>query len=400
MCRKQSSDKVTVYSDNEQIVDESSSDDSLSNNELVPEESVVDDATCVFRYEYGLEVRVDSGSLSKNGELAVTIDLNDRIYVWNTDTGDSIFYIDMPFATRVVGFNYNDEYVAAGTEYGKIQLWKISDKTCVWETTLENDIISMKWHHSANILIVTVKTWDVYMLKPQKNDIKVLVQYTGDQIWTGTIFPDGERMAIGYESGKIEVIDLETSAVLSTTPADPTRLCGHASGVVGLDCHMDNNLIISVSLENQIILSTAHDGKVVCVLQDVGMSSGDQVGTVALCKDPTFPVAASLMFVNGHEGVTGKIYIWDISKQTLMHEINQDEVILDLVWTKTSIFFTIGISIKVKCFDARTGCCLRTFSGHRADTLDAHLCVSSDGKKALTIATDNTARIFDISSVC
>jgi len=60
----------------------------------------------------------------------------------------------------------------------------------------------------------------------------------------------------------IYVIDLKSNTVLSTTPCDQTRSRGHASAIIALDCHMDNNLLISVSLQSQTILSTAHNGKV------------------------------------------------------------------------------------------------------------------------------------------
>jgi len=60
----------------------------------------------------------------------------------------------------------------------------------------------------------------------------------------------------------IHVIDLKSNTVLSTTPPDQTRLRGHSSAIVALDCHLDNNLLISVSLESQTILSTVHNGKV------------------------------------------------------------------------------------------------------------------------------------------
>jgi len=60
----------------------------------------------------------------------------------------------------------------------------------------------------------------------------------------------------------IHVIDLKSNTILSTTPPDQTRSHGHSSAIVAIDCHLDNNLLISVSLESQTILSTAHNGKV------------------------------------------------------------------------------------------------------------------------------------------
>lgn len=80
-------------------------------------------------------------SLSKNGELAATGSQEDKAYLWNTNTGEIILSTDTSHDDSVIfsEFNYNDKYVATADMRGKIKLWKTSDKTCVWETTL-NDI--------------------------------------------------------------------------------------------------------------------------------------------------------------------------------------------------------------------------------------------------------------------
>lgn len=72
----------------------------------------------------------------------------------------------------------------------------------------------------------------------------------------------GKRAAVGYHSGTIRVIDLKTETVVSTLAYDPDRSYGHSSVVTTLDCHTDNNLLISASLEGKAILSTANNGKV------------------------------------------------------------------------------------------------------------------------------------------
>lgn len=81
-------------------------------------------------------------SLSRNGELAATGGEDDRAYIWNTNTGEIIFSTGINHDDSVIfsEFNYNNKYVATADMRGGIKLWKISDKTCVWETHLFNDI--------------------------------------------------------------------------------------------------------------------------------------------------------------------------------------------------------------------------------------------------------------------
>ncbi|XP_012524798.2 angio-associated migratory cell protein [Monomorium pharaonis] len=407
--REIESDEEILENDVEEVLDlddtifenaNSSENENDNENSIEDLASQKDDAVCVFR-DHSPGHTVFCCSLSKNGELAATGDENDKAYLWNTNTGECVLNTGVNHDDSVIfaEFNYNDKYLATADMRGTIKLWRISDKTCVWENTLANDISWIKWHHFSDILVAGVVTGEVYMLRTRKDECKIFAQGTGDRSESGVMFPDGKRAAIGYQSGTIHVIDLKSNAVLSTTPRDQTRSQGHSSAVIALDCHIDNNLLISVSIGSQTILSTAHNGKVICILQDLNKSGTEDntnnVETAAFCKDPTFPVAATGTVVSDDYG---KIYIWDIMKQTLRHEMSQEGGITKLVWTRSVLLFTAGLDGNLRCFDARAGNCLQIFSGHKAALYD--LCISSDEKKALTVSDDSTARIFDISSLC
>ncbi|KAM0729222.1 Angio-associated migratory cell protein [Formica fusca] len=384
--------------------------DSMSVNEndsdnQMEDTSQRDDAVYVFR-SHSSTHSVFCCSLSKNSELAATGSEEDKAYLWNTITGEVILectgHKDSVIFT---GFNYNDMYLATGDMSGIIKLWQISDKACVWETALD-DITWIKWHNSANVLLVGLETGGVHMFKVPEGACKVFAQGYGDRVETGVILPDGKHAAVGYYSGTIRVIDLKTNSILSTMSCHPTEVHGHSSAITALDCHVNNNLLISASLNGKTILSTAHNGKITCILQDLNplkdeaeTSEGENVNsvsieTIAFCKDPMFPVAAVGTI---EQNSSGKLYICDYSKQILRHEITQEGGVTKLVWTNTSILFTAGLDGILRCFDARAGRCLKTFSGHKATILD--FCISNDEKKILTVSDDTTARIFDISSI-
>ncbi|EZA59540.1 hypothetical protein DMN91_011029 [Ooceraea biroi] len=359
-----------------------------------------EDAAYIFR-GHNDKSSVFCCSLSKNNELAATGSEEDKALVWNTVSGEILFECTGHKDSVIfVGFNFNDTYLASADMAGTIKLWQVRDKACIWDTSLD-DIDWMKWHDSANVLLAAVQTGEVYMFKMPEGTCRVFPQVHGDRAQTGVILPDGKRIALGYLSGMIRVLDLRTGTALSTVEKDPTGLHRHSNCITSLDCYTDNNLLISTSVNGKTMLSSANNGKVISILQDLNANKGISnpelnnfsVEVAAFCKDPTFPVAATGTIENS----SGKVYIWDIPRQVLRQEIFQEGGVTRLAWTSTSILFTTGLDGVLRSFDARAGSCLRSFSGHKGVILDLY--ISRDEKKALTVSDDSTARIFDISSI-
>lgn len=68
----------------------------------------------------------------------------------------------------------------------------------------------------------------------------------------------GKRIAVGYEDGTIRITDLKTSSILSSISSS----LGHSSTITTLDCHSDNNLVLSAATDGKTIVSTSNNGKV------------------------------------------------------------------------------------------------------------------------------------------
>ncbi|XP_053981415.1 angio-associated migratory cell protein [Hylaeus volcanicus] len=363
---------------------------------------VQEDAICVFRgHKKG---GVFCGSLTKNGELAATGGEEDKAYIWDTSTGEIILDCSRQSDSIIFSeFSQNQKYIAVGDMSGSIQVWEVAEKNHFWCNDI-GDVTWMKWHPVSSILLAGTVVGDIYMFKIPTEYEKFFLGY-GCRAETGTVFPDGKRLAVGYEDGVIRIIDLKTSEEISISSP-----LGHSATITTLDCHSDNNLLISSDVSGKTILSTAKTSKIICVLQDLnngkrnsiantdedaesskGNSDSNWVETAAFCKNPTFQVAAT-------GTVNGEIFIWDILKQVLRLKIEQESGISKLLWKgNTHVLFSAGLDGILRCFDARNGQCLRSFKGHTADILDLY--ISENGEKALTTSDDSTARIFDISSI-
>lgn len=361
------------------------------------------DATCIFSGHK--QSSVICGALSKNGKLAISGGQDDMAYVWDTKTGEVILECTGHKDSIIFAeFNHDDSYLATGDMCGVIQVWRMSDKVCIWDYKM-GDAAWMKWHMAANILLAGAEDGEVYMWKVPDGNCKVFQGY-GRRAAVGALFPDGKHLTVGYEDGSIRIIDLKSNSNVAVIPSNT----GHSSTITALDCHPDNNLILSAGFDGKTILSTRSNGKIICVLQALNAteqsgtinneevsgssdkeSDSNWVETVAFCKDPHFQVAAT-------GTINGEIFVWDISKQMLRQKLQQEGGISKLLWKgNTSILFSAGLDGILRCFSAKTGQCLRSFTGHTADILDLY--ISENEEIALTTSDDSTARIFDISTL-
>ncbi|XP_017878587.1 angio-associated migratory cell protein [Ceratina calcarata] len=396
-------DDMVYIGDVEEVIDNFDGEEIKEENVMEMDTPELGDSVFVFTtHKLG---SVFCGSLTKNGKLATTGGEEDKAYVWDTSTGEIVLdCVGHKDSIIYSAFNHDESLVATGDMSGMIQVWRLSNKSKIWDYNM-GDATWMMWHPGTNVLLAGSVDGEVYMWKIPDGDCKILQGY-GCRAETGAIFPDGKRIAVGYEDGIIKIYDLKTNTVLSTI----SSALSHSSTITTIDCHPDNNIVLSAAVDGKTIISTSKTGKIISVLQnlknveqnnvmdndeeaenDEGNCDSNWVETAAFCKDPAFQVAAT-------GTVNGEIFIWDIAKQILRQKIAQESGISKLVWKgNTSILFSAGLDGILRCFDGKNGECLRSFTGHVADILD--LSISENGEKALTTSDDSTVRIFDISCV-
>ena len=71
-------------------------------------------------------------------------------------------------------------------------------------------------------------------------------------------FSIGKRIAVGYMDGSVKVFDLKSQSVLQHL----TGGTGHSNSVSIIDCHRDNNMIATGSLDSTAKLYNTQTGKV------------------------------------------------------------------------------------------------------------------------------------------
>ncbi|KAJ4442043.1 hypothetical protein ANN_11909 [Periplaneta americana] len=214
-----------------------------------------DDASCIFQQHKGsvfcchLEPKV--------GNLAVTGAEDDMAFVWKTNSGEIILNCTgHKDSVTCVQFSHDGTYVATGDMSGVVKVWKISSKSQVWETSV-GDLTWLKWHHGANVLLGGTISGEVYMWRIPVGDWKLLPGH-GSKTDYGLILPDGKRAAVGYEDGSIKIFDMKAATVVHHIPQDQA----HTGPITDMDCHSDNNLLISGGVDGHAVVLKTQTGKV------------------------------------------------------------------------------------------------------------------------------------------
>ncbi|EFX86282.1 hypothetical protein DAPPUDRAFT_187565 [Daphnia pulex] len=324
----------------------------------------------------------------KESKLVVSGGEDDKAYVWNITDGQVLFECtNHQDSVTCALFSHDGCYVATADMAGLIQVWKVGTKSVVW-TFETGDLTWIDWHPASHILFAGTDAGDTWMWKIPSGDCKTLPGH-GERNECGKILPDGRRIAVGYVDGSVKVFDLKTLAVLQHSNGGQT----HTNGVSSIDCHRDNNLIVSGSFDSTAKLYNSQTGKLLCTLSCVGVGgSEDQssVEAVSFC-----PETSVNLVVTGT--LSGKISCWDIPTQIERQSYDQSAGVVKLVWhpKHTHLLFSAGLDGVVRLIDSRSGTLVREYRGHTADLLD--ISVSFDGYHLVTSSDDQTCRVFEVN---
>ncbi|XP_021933212.1 angio-associated migratory cell protein-like [Zootermopsis nevadensis] len=250
----------------------------------------------------------------KAGRLAVTGAEDDMAYVWETHSGEVVLQCKgHKDSVTCVRFNYDGSYVATGDMSGVIQVWKIANKLQVWETCI-GDLTWLRWHHGANVLLAGTESGEVYVWRIPGGECKVLPGH-GDKADCGLMLPDGKRMAIGYADGSLKIFDTKTATVLHHVPQGQA----HTGTITDMDCHPDNNLLISSSVDGHAVVLKTQTGKDIADTLD----NGGRLDAIIIDFSKAFELVPPdrLLTKIAASGVDSRLVVWDNCHQmTLLSE--------------------------------------------------------------------------------
>ncbi|MEC4817588.1 MAG: NB-ARC domain-containing protein [Scytonema sp. PMC 1069.18] len=338
---------------------------------------------------------VQSLAFSPDGQTLASGSNDQTIRFWSTDTGECLKILP-GHASRVtfVCFNPTGQTLVSASEDQTVRIWDINTGECLRIiNTHINWVLSIALSPDGQTLVTasdgtTVKFWDI----SSGECLRTLL--CNSDIWAVAFSPNGKMLATGSEDRTVNVWDVVTGECLHT-------LHEHRDRVWLVVFHPDGQTIVSAS-ENQTmklwdvrteqclrtvegysnwVLSVAFspDG------QTFASSSEDQ--KVRLWD---FATGECLQTLQGHTNLVSSVTFApqsvNVNRLISSHQ-NTDKQ------QTTQILASGSDDTTIKLWDASTGECLKTLSGHSSWVHSVSF--SPDGKLLASGSRDHTVKIWD-----
>ncbi len=166
---------------------------------------------------------------------------------------------------------------------------------------------------------------------------------------------------------------------------------GHSKGVTALDCHSNNVVVLTGSVDGTAKILNSNSAKVLATFSagEVKENIGDSnsVESVGLCQSQSLAAVGSL---------NGSLGVWDVPTQKIRHQCQHEAGIVRLRWDPTGspTIFTAALDGRVQLWDARSGEAEASWTGHRGEILDMK--ISNDGNTILTASGDTSSRVYSL----
>lgn len=298
-----------------------------------------DDAALTFTKHTG---SVFCGSLHPTEDIAVTGGEDDKAYVWEISGGEIIHEVTGHSDTVIAAeFSPDGAYLATGDMAGEVQVLKLSQSyKKVWEFSM-GDMVWMKWHTAANVLLAGSESGEVYVWRIPSGDCKVFAS-SGHKSETGQLTADGKRLIVGYGDGSVRLWDIKSSACIQEILADSPQ--GHTESVTCIAADPDNGMFLTGSEDGKILIAGSGGP-----LGSLNPASGP-VESLAFCAESDIKLVAC-------GTLQGKISLWDVGKQAVRVECeNRDPSgVTRMIWAPGHNLICGTLEGSVKGFDGLTG---------------------------------------------
>jgi len=319
-------------------------------------------------------------SLNSTSGLVATGGEDDLGYVWNSVDGEVQFTLDgWGDSVTCIAWNADNTMLAACDMAGAIKVWRVPGFELVWSFELGQDVLWLRWHPVAAVLLAGTSEGQVWMWRLPRGDSKVMGG--GERVECGEILSDGKRAVCGYEDGSVKLWDLRGGEVLHQ------MVGGHKDAVTTVVGYSGKEVVLSGSMDSTVNIWNCNSGKSVGLL---------------LCGDSQMensPSSVECLEVGQGRGdytavtgtLSGLVSVWDLSSQVSRFTSKVGDGVTNLK-VSDSVLYCGTLEGAIRAIDVRTGDAVNEWTGHEGNIMDMDLSESI----LVTASDDGTSRVFDL----
>lgn len=330
----------------------------------------------------------------RQADLVATGGADDRAYIWRVGqeafeaTGGAVLELSGHTDTvSSLAFSADGTFLASGGMDGRVKVWEVASGRCAQTLEGPGDAVEwVQWHPKGGVLLAGAADFTAWMwLAATGACMQVFSGHSGP-VTCGSFTPDGKGVVTGGGEGdaSLRLWNPKTGECTLTVQGHPY----HTGGLTCLDVHPDSTAVVSGSEDGVPKVVNLGNGRVVASL--AGHQEDTSVEAVAFSRH--------LQHVAMSGGMDGQLLVWDLNaavastRATCQHP----EGVTRLAQHPTQpLIFTGCLDGVVRCWDTRTGSCVRAWGGHRDAVQD--LAVSPDGNYVLAGSEDDSARVFSMA---
>ncbi|KAG0489287.1 hypothetical protein HPP92_008098 [Vanilla planifolia] len=382
----QSSDEGDVFLDEDDViqeilVDEEELPERIDEVDLDVEYEEADDSFYVFEGHkdevYAVACSpIDTSLVASGGK-------DDKGFLWVVGSAGALLELQGHGDTvSSVAFSYDGKFLASGSYDGVVQVWDTSllSLKCRFESSGQG-IEWLKWHPKGHLILAGSEDCSVWLWNVDKSILLNTFYGHASSVTCGDFTPDGKIICTGSDDASLWIWNPRTGESIHTVRGHPY----HTDGLTCLSITSDSAIAITGSKDGSVHMVNLATGRVISSLA----SHADSVESVGISPSSSWAATGSL---------DTKLIIWDLQRSSLRCICEHEDGVTCLLWLGTTRFVASGsVDGKVRLWDSLSGACVRIFGGH-VDVIQA-LAVSADLRSLVSVSTDCTSRVFDISSL-
>ena len=279
-----------------------------------------------------------------------------------------------------LAFSSDGSMLASGSLDGSVRVWQASSGALI--TALEGPTQGINWvlwHARGAVLLAGSEDATAWMWKLPEGSVMQIFSAHSASVSYGAFVNNGRSVLTASEDGTVRVWNPRTGTVDHCLHSGPMH---EPRPVTCLSAHATQPIFLFGSDCGDLKLAHAENGRLLATLP----SHDASVEHCGFCD--AFALAASC-------GMDGKLCIWDLGTFGLRHTCIHQAGVIELKWLKESpMILTCAISRDLRLWDARSGECLQTMTGHHEAVLCLDIGYTAQGIYVVSGSDDKTARVW------